>query len=225
MKVTLAAVAAAALAVTACNKDEGTSAETAPAPVRAGGEAGGDAGSGGHAAAHQGSPHDLSAGGLSVSVDGNVADFGAFRATIPESWEYAEPASQMRVAEFSLPPAGDDGEPAELVVFYFGEGGAGGVQANLERWIGQFETDDPAQVEEHEMAGMAVTTVDVAGRYVAPVTPGAADTHDEPNHRMYAAIIETPRGPFYFRMLGDEATVGAHIDNATALLESLEAGD
>jgi hypothetical protein len=222
MKTTIAALAAAcALAAAGCSKND-EPAQQAPAPAPT--QAGDDAGAAAHP--HGGNPHGGmgSGGGLQVTVQEGVADFGgAFRTSIPEGWEYAQPASSMRAAEFSLPVEG--GEPAELVVFYFGEGGAGGVQANLQRWISQFETEASPEVEEREMAGMPVTTVDVSGRYVAPVTPGAAETYDEANYRMFAAIVESSRGPFYFRMLGSEDAVAAHVDAALAMLESMEAGD
>ncbi len=219
------ACAAASFAVASCSKDDASQGEGTAAPPRAADHpvAGDDAAPSGHPP--MGSPHGGYGGAeVSVTVDGDVADFGAFRADVPEGWAYSEPSSQMRIAEFALPGA-EGSEDAELVVFYMGEGGAGGVQANLQRWIGQFESDEEPEVAEGAVAGMAVTTVDVSGRYVAPVTPGAAEMHDEPNYRMIASIIETPRGPFYFRMLGDAETLAAHADDAEAMLATIETAE
>jgi hypothetical protein len=39
----------------------------------------------------------------------------------------------MRVAQYQLPAAEGDTEAASLVVFYFGAGEGGSVQANLDR--------------------------------------------------------------------------------------------
>ena len=55
--------------------------------------------------------------------------------TVPQGWIDQKPSSSMRKAQFELP--GEAG-PAELVVYYFGLGGAGGREANVQRWLGQF---------------------------------------------------------------------------------------
>ena len=43
----------------------------------------------------------------------------------------------MRKAQFEL--STDAGHTAELVFFYFGPSGGGGVQANVDRWMKQFK--------------------------------------------------------------------------------------
>src|SRR3982750_2494524 len=56
--------------------------------------------------------------------------------TAPPEWTAEPPSSSMRVVTYRI--AGDV-EPAELGVFFFGSGGQGGsVDANVQRWIGQF---------------------------------------------------------------------------------------
>ena len=55
---------------------------------------------------------------------------------VPKAWEEKE-ATSMRAAQFTIPGKPND---AELVVFYFG-GPTGGVKANVERWIGQFQKE------------------------------------------------------------------------------------
>ena len=48
----------------------------------------------------------------------------------------------MRAASYTIPPAAGDSEGGECVVYYFGSGQGGGVEANIKRWIGQFTAPD-----------------------------------------------------------------------------------
>ena len=56
---------------------------------------------------------------------------------------------------------------------------------------------------------MKVTTVDLAGTYVAEVRPGATERHNKPDFRLRAAVVETPRGPYYIKMTGPAKTMAA----------------
>src|SRR5262245_55021616 len=63
---------------------------------------------------------------------------GEFNFTRPASWEWVEVTSPMRKAQLKV--KGKEGQAnAEVVFFQFGSGSAGGVQANVNRWLGQFE--------------------------------------------------------------------------------------
>ena len=55
----------------------------------------------------------------------------------PEKWVSSIPTSKMRKAQFSIPV--ENGKNAEVAFFHFGGGGSGGVKANIDRWMGQFE--------------------------------------------------------------------------------------
>jgi hypothetical protein len=131
----------------------------------------------------------------------------------------------MRRAHWKI--AGDAGE-AELIVYYFGQSGAGTVQANLDRWYGQFQqpdgspSKDAAQTATSTVAGMEVTTVDVSGRYVAQVRPGAEERHDVPDSRMLAAIVQASDGAYYFKLVGPAATVAAAKAAFDAMIGSLQ---
>src|SRR5262249_36287764 len=82
--------------------------------------------------------------------------------TVPETWKQKTQSSEMRVAELEVPAAGDDKEPGEFVVFWFGERGAGGVQANIQRWIGQLEEEGrKVKIVTGEAAGGKYTLVDL----------------------------------------------------------------
>ncbi len=142
----------------------------------------------------------------------------------PADWTSKPSPSSMRVAQWEL--LGDDA-PAEVVIFYFGEGGGGGVDANLERWFGQFEqpdgstTREKATITERSVNGLELTIVDMRGTFVAPVRPGAPQRNNRPGHRMIAAVVEGGTGPWYIRVLGPVATVTKWEASVEAFLSSL----
>jgi hypothetical protein len=151
-----------------------------------------------------------------VSGDVELVDVGGLTFKAPEGWEYQHPTSAMRRAEFGA--RGDDGT-AGLVVYFFGNQGAGSPQANIDRWVGQFKNADGTPITASKpvtskIAGLEVTQVEVAGTYMGGMGAGAADAQGQPGQRMIAAIVDTPKGPFYFKFLGADEVV---IQNREAL--------
>ena len=130
----------------------------------------------------------------------------------PRDWIEEPAASPMRVAQFRLPRVPGDPEDGELVVFYFG-GSGGTVEANLQRWIGQMEQPDGgssfavASTTAFDANGLDVTLLDVPGTYVAAVRPGAAERFEKPDFRLLAAVVETPAGPWFFKLTGPVRTI------------------
>lgn len=143
--------------------------------------------------------------------------------TKPQTWTVRPAASSMRVAEFVVPKAAGDVEDGELIVYYFG-GGGGNVQANIDRWIGQFKLDPGAKG--HETAsltvnGLKVTVVGVHGTYIAEVRPGSTERHNKPNFSMRAAVIETSNGPYFIKLTGPSATIRQAGSSFDTFLQSL----
>ena len=142
----------------------------------------------------------------------------------PAEWVSKPLSSSMRVAVWEL--TGDDA-PAEVVIFYFGEGSGGGVEANLARWFGQFEqpdgssTRDRAIITERTVNGLELTVVDMRGTFVAPVRPGAPQRNNRPGYRMIGAVAEGGTGPWYIRVLGPEATMAKWEASVEDFLSSL----
>ena len=151
---------------------------------------------------------------------------GSLQFEPPEGWIEEAVAAPMRVAQFILPKAAGDAEDAVLVVFYFG-GEGGGIEANLERWISQMEQPDGRPSEEvaisttFEANGLAVTVLDVPGTYVAPVRPGSSMRYSKPLFRLKAAVVETPSGPYFFRLTGPERTVARWDASVISLLRNV----
>lgn len=145
---------------------------------------------------------------------GQVQDLGAITVRAPKQWTVQTPTSPMRKAQYLLPKAKTDVEDATLVVFYFGQGEGGSVELNLERWYGQFQQPDGSSSKEKAMvsrrtaSGMPVTMADVSGTYapsgMGPMMPAP---EPKPGYRMLAAIVESPQGPYFFKLTGPERTV------------------
>lgn len=140
---------------------------------------------------------------------------------VPKDWSAVQTTSSMRLVQWSY------GQKSEVVVFYFGEGQGGSVEANLDRWYGQFEqpdggsTRERAKVTKSRSGALTVTRADVQGTYAAPVRPGAAERHNEPDYRMIAAVVEGPSGPWFIRFLGPAKEVAAGETSFDAFLSGL----
>lgn len=156
-------------------------------------------------------PHD-SATGSGLPDDSGMIDVGAISFKVPEKWKAQPPKSSMRRAQVM---AEGSAGPGELIVFFFGPQGAGGAQANIERWVGQFTTDSGAPVTDakqtsRKAGGFDTVMVEVAGRYGGGMGgPGTAQA----NQRLLGAIVNTDGGPYYFKLLGPDKTV---LENAAA---------
>jgi hypothetical protein len=139
---------------------------------------------------------------------------GDLRFKVPEGWISEPPSSSMRVGQYKLKRVDGDTEDASLVLYYFGQGQGGSVQANIDRWVGQMQqpdgsaSKDKAKTETLTVNGLKVTTVDVTGRYTAEMSPGSGTFSDKPNYRLRAAIVETPKGAYFAKLIGPEKTVG-----------------
>jgi hypothetical protein len=150
-----------------------------------------------------------------------MLDVGAIKFAVPDAWRVEPPKSSMRRAQ--LKAEGEAGE-AELIVYYFGPQGAGSTDENVKRWVGQFSGPGGAQatgakVETIEVAGEVATRVDVSGQYTNTMM-GEGSTASA-GQRLLGAIVPTGDGPYYFKFLGPEATVGAQAKAFDALLQSI----
>jgi gluconolactonase len=131
--------------------------------------------------------------------------------TVPETWKQKTPGSSMRVAEMEVPAAREDKEAGEFVVFWFGEGGAGGLDANVKRWIGQFEEEGrKVKIVSGESSAGKYTLVDLTGAYKKPIGPPIAGKSKRmAGWRVLNVFIETEAGPYFLKLDGPQKTVSA----------------
>ncbi len=159
-----------------------------------------------------------------------VMDLSGLRLRPQAGWESREPSSRMRAAEFTLGGGvGREGD-ASLVAYYFGPDRAGSIEANLDRWCGQFaqpdgrDSKDVAKSDMRSINGLRVHTIDVGGTYVAETRPGSGERVNEPDFHLLAAIVETDAGLYYLKLVGPAATVQKWRGSYAAMLAALEPG-
>jgi len=134
----------------------------------------------------------------------------------------------MRLAQYKLPKTEGDTEDAGLVLYFFGSGQGGSVTDNVDRWVNQMQqpgggpSKEKAKIETLTINGLKVTSVDVGGTYTAQMTPGSDARHNNGNYRLRAAVIETPKGNYFVKLVGPEKTVARWDQSFVDYLKSFE---
>lgn len=158
-----------------------------------------------------------------------IAD-GAISLEAPAGWQRVQPKTGIVETEFSIPSEGKAADGAPLAAGRMTVMGAGGsVEANIERWYGQFtqpdggSTKDASTTKKMKVAGRDVTLVDIAGTYQdSPGGPFAGGkTIQRPAYRMLAAIVEGPDGSYFLKFYGPASTVEQQADGFRRMIEGM----
>jgi len=151
---------------------------------------------------------------------------GGVQWTTPAGWKSLG-ERPMRAATYTVPAAAGDSEPGECAVFYFGPGQGGSVEANVDRWIAQFDQPDGksskalAKTQKRTIGGLAVTTIDLSGAYTGAGGPMGPKV-TKPGYRLLGGIVEAPQGPVFFKFTGPAKTVAAQQGTFEKLLASVK---
>ncbi len=156
----------------------------------------------------------------------HVIEVGEGKLTIflPGTWEKVEPKFNMIDYEFRVAPVPSEAERAETTATPLkptAEAGrltisqAGGtVEANMQRWIGQFRLGrdadgaDAIKKETTKAAPLVIHRLDIAGTYFDMVRGPIGPKQERPDYRMLGAMIETPsEGTWYIKFYGPQALV------------------
>ena len=127
---------------------------------------------------------------------------GDLTLTVPKSWKQTEPSSRLRLAQFSVPTADGEQTPTDVVVFCFG-GSGGGADANIRRWIGQFDAEGrKVKVSSGKSKHGPYIFVDLDGTWKMPVGPPVLRrTKPVADARMQAVILAVEGKGIYFLRL------------------------
>jgi hypothetical protein len=153
---------------------------------------------------------------LLASIEGSV---GGIRWTVPAGWQ-AGASQPMRVASYTI-PAAPGAEDGGCGVFYFGKGQGGGVDDNIQRWVGQFEGATAPKKSEKTINGLKVHLVEVSGTYLSPSGPMMQSGGKKPGWKLSGAIVEAPDGLVFFKCVGPAATMQKAQPQVDELLKSV----
>lgn len=131
---------------------------------------------------------------------------------VPANWKQEEPSNNLRLAQFSIAAVEGDKDAAELVI---SPPIGGTAEANITRWVGQFESDGrEVKMSQGEAAQGKYIVVDLKGTYLKPDGPPVLrKTKPTPGSRMYGVIFSAKEGGnYFFKLTGPEKTVTAQAD-------------
>jgi hypothetical protein len=143
---------------------------------------------------------------------------------VPAAFEATEPASRIIQHEFAVKHGeGDDAPTARLTMMAAG----GGVQANLDRWKGQFSgaAKKVGETESFDAGKFKVHVLEVAGQYAetmggGPFSGGKTVMRDD--YGMLGAIMVDGDGRSYFvKLIGPAAAVTPNKDAFMTMLKSV----
>jgi len=130
---------------------------------------------------------------------------------VPTTWKQSPASNNLRTAQFAIPKVEGDRDDAELVVYFFG-GAGGGVNANLERWSGQFQPGGKKQkIYKGEAKQGEYYLLDITGVYNKPIGPPInRQTNPTPGYQMLAVVLMVKdKGNYFLKLTGPQKTVAA----------------
>ncbi len=122
---------------------------------------------------------------------------------VPAAWVSAPNTSPMRLATYRVPASRPATEPGDFSIVRAG----GTTDANIERWLGQFDDAGHETRRRKVVRGLTVTIVEVTGTFTGgAMMPGAAPS-PRAGWALLGAIVESRGSSTFFKLTGDKATI------------------
>ncbi|CAN5853632.1 hypothetical protein BH11VER1_BH11VER1_19030 [soil metagenome] len=133
-----------------------------------------------------------------------VGDF-TFAVTAP--WKEGQNTGMMTKAMLNYPVEG--GTALEAKFYHFGAGQGGDVEANIKRWVAQFEGTPDVKKEEVAVAdGSKVTLLSITGTYLDGPPMGGTKT-PRADYALLGAILVGKDSPVFIKLTGPKAATTA----------------
>jgi len=123
----------------------------------------------------------------------------------PTKWQSLPNPNAMRKATYKI------GEDTELTV----SSAAGGVEANVKRWAGQFGEAAQPKTEKKTVNGLDVTIVEIKGPYQGMGGP------KKDSYMLLGAVVDSGSTQTFFKMTGPEKVVADARPDFEKLVSSL----
>ncbi|HXX69458.1 MAG TPA: hypothetical protein VEK07_19905 [Polyangiaceae bacterium] len=138
--------------------------------------------------------------------------------SIPDAWEPVRNPNGMRLATYRVRNTATGEESVDISVARAG----GSPDANIERWLGQFDANPTVRRNDKTLNGLSVTLVDIGGTYRGGGMMPGAPTNPRPDWVLLAAIVSPSTGaPYFFKVLGPKDAVQKARPAFGALIASL----
>lgn len=144
-----------------------------------------------------------------------VADL-SFKTATP--WKVVPSSSSMRAGTVQIEVEGAE-KPLEAVFYYFGAGQGGDTEANITRWLGQFEGTPTSKREELAAGDKKVALVIADGTYLDGPPFGGTKT-PRPDFTLLGAIVPAGDANVFIKLTGPKADVAKIMDTFKALVTS-----
>jgi hypothetical protein len=137
--------------------------------------------------------------GMQDSVSPTPDENPAITWKAPAGWAAAPNPNAMRIATYHPTPETD------VSVARAG----GSTDANIQRWVGQFDDAGPDKHTERSVHGLDMKIVEVSGTYAGGGMTSAMPS--EPHHgwALVGVVVETPGTHYFFKMIGPADQVRA----------------
>lgn len=138
--------------------------------------------------------------------------------TVPEGWKSVKPRVGIIDHELTVSAKEGDGNPGRLTLM----GAGGSIEANIERWKGQFVKLTAEEVKEEKVAEQNVHFVEFIGDFKDQRGPFAPAEVQE-GYTMLAAIVTTDKlGNYFLKFYGPSETVGQNKEKFMQMVKSLK---
>jgi hypothetical protein len=154
----------------------------------------------------------LAAFALSTAVHAQDAklEVAGLSFKIEAPWASVESTGMFRAGTLNAKVEGLE-KPLEAIFYHFpGPGGGGGVQANVDRWLGQFATKPESKTEEIDAGGKKITLVTATGTYNDGPPMGAKTPRE--NYTLIAAIVPTEDSNIFIKLAGPKDAIAKLAD-------------
>lgn len=150
-------------------------------------------------------------------------EVAGFRAPKPAAWAWTKPSMQFRTLQYTVPGDGDSTKSAEMIVSVFVAGDGGPLDANIERWRGQFrKNNEPVEAKRssREVGPLKVEFVELEGDFMAMGAPAP-----KKDSLQLAAIVQAEGRNVFFRLVGPKETVEANREAFNKMIDGLMPAD
>lgn len=141
----------------------------------------------------------------------SARDTSALAWKMPPVWQEAPSPNAMRLATYRAPGG------VEISVARAG----GTTEANIQRWIAQFDDVGREGRAEKTVHGLRVVTIDVAGTYVGGGITMAGPAEPSHDWAMVGAVVESRSPSYFFKMTGPAVAVHASRSAFDRLIDSV----